>query len=149
MGYGGDVQLHDLMETIRATPCDVVVAGTPIDLARLVGDVGHPVRRVTYELRDVGEPTLAHVIARLAEKWVRADRVEPSISVNRNVTSCAAPWALGWRLGSYASLTTAYQIRSATAWMRSPMRDSRRYTSRRPITSRRSATCSSSDIARR
>ncbi len=68
MGYS-DVQLHDLMETIRATPCDVVVAGTPIDLGRLIGDVGHPVRRVTYELRDVGEPTLAHVIAPLATKW--------------------------------------------------------------------------------
>ena len=69
MGYG-DVQLHELTETIKATPCDVVVAGTPIDLGRLIGDVGRPVRRVTYELRDVGEPTLADVIAPLARKWV-------------------------------------------------------------------------------
>ena len=57
-----------------------------------------------------------------------------------------------WRrrgLFLYASLTTAYQTRSATVWTRSPMRDSRRYASRRPITSRRSATCSSADIALR
>jgi predicted GTPase len=68
MGYG-ELQLHELAETIRAAPCDVVVAGTPIDLARLLGDVGHPIRRVTYELRDVGEPSLTDVIAPLARKW--------------------------------------------------------------------------------
>jgi predicted GTPase len=68
MGYG-DAQLLELAETIRSTPCDVVIAGTPIDLGRVIGDVGHPVRRVTYELRDVGEPTLADVIAPLARQW--------------------------------------------------------------------------------
>ncbi|HZQ26760.1 MAG TPA: cyclic 2,3-diphosphoglycerate synthase [Acidimicrobiales bacterium] len=68
MGYG-DHQLHELEETIRATPCDAVVAGTPIDLGRLI-EAGHPVRRVTYELRDVGEPTLAEVLAPLARKWM-------------------------------------------------------------------------------
>ena len=68
VGYG-DAQLHDLAETIRATPCDVVVAGTPIDLARLLGDVGHPVRRVTYDLEEIGPPTLADVLAPLATTW--------------------------------------------------------------------------------
>jgi predicted GTPase len=70
MGYGDD-QLHELAQTIRATPCDVVVAGTPIDLGRVVGDTGHPIRRVTYELRDVGTPNLADVLTPLAEKWAR------------------------------------------------------------------------------
>ena len=68
MGYGDD-QLAELGATIRATPCDVVVAGTPMDLGRLLGDVGHPVRRVTYELQDAGEPTLTQVVAPLARKW--------------------------------------------------------------------------------
>jgi predicted GTPase len=68
MGYG-DRQLNELIETIRATPCDVVVAGTPIDLGRLVGGAGRPVRRVTYELRDTGEPTLSGVLSPLARKW--------------------------------------------------------------------------------
>jgi predicted GTPase len=71
MGYGDD-QVHELSETIRAAPCDAVVAGTPIDLGRLIGDVGHPVRRVTYELREVGEPTLADVLVPLATKWAGA-----------------------------------------------------------------------------
>lgn len=68
MGYG-DRQLEELAETIRATPCDVVVAGTPIDLGRLI-DVGHPIRSASYELRDVSSPTLGEVLAPLARKWL-------------------------------------------------------------------------------
>lgn len=67
MGYG-DRQLHELEETIRATPCDVVVAGTPIDLGRLI-DAGHPIRSTAYELREVGSPTLADALAPLITKW--------------------------------------------------------------------------------
>jgi predicted GTPase len=70
MGYGAD-QLRDLATTIRAAPCDVVVSGTPVDLARLV-DLGHPVRRVSYELREVGRPTLQDVLAPLAREWSEA-----------------------------------------------------------------------------
>lgn len=67
MGYGA-AQLADLAATIDATPCDVVVAGTPVDLAGLV-TVRHPIRRVTYELREVGSPTLTDVLEPLAEGW--------------------------------------------------------------------------------
>jgi predicted GTPase len=42
MGYG-DAQLAELEQTINATPCDAVVTGTPMDLARLI-DIRHPVR---------------------------------------------------------------------------------------------------------
>lgn len=68
MGYG-DEQLRELGETIRATGCDAVVVGTPIDLGRLV-DLGHPARRVTYELREIGTPSLATVLAPHIEKWL-------------------------------------------------------------------------------
>ncbi len=61
MGYSA-AQIADLSATIHASGCEVVIAGTPIDLGRLL-DVEVPVRRVTYELREVGEPTLAQVLA--------------------------------------------------------------------------------------
>jgi predicted GTPase len=56
MGYGDD-QIRDLEETIRRTPCDMVIAATPIDLAR-VANIYHPVQRVRYELQIIGQPTL-------------------------------------------------------------------------------------------
>ena len=63
MGYS-DAQLAELGATIRAAECDAVIAGTPIDLAHVV-DTGKPIRRVTYELAEVGSPTLADVLAPL------------------------------------------------------------------------------------
>jgi predicted GTPase len=60
MGYS-DEQLRDLERTIEETPCDVVVAGTPIDLARLVR-TRHPIRRARYELAEQGRPTLRELL---------------------------------------------------------------------------------------
>lgn len=70
MGYGSQ-QLADLAATIRAVPADVVVSGTPMDLGRLV-DLGHPLRRATYALREVGSPTLADVLAPHIARWRHA-----------------------------------------------------------------------------
>ena len=67
MGYG-DVQLAELAATVRRTPCDVVVIGSPIDLGRLV-DLGHPARRVSYRLQEVGTPTLEDVLGPHAAIW--------------------------------------------------------------------------------
>jgi predicted GTPase len=67
MGYG-DEQLRELAATIRATECDAVVVGTPFDLGRLI-DMGHPVRRVRYELREIGSPSLSTVLTPYVEKW--------------------------------------------------------------------------------
>ena len=60
MGYGDDM-VADLEATINATPADVVVAGTPIDLGRLI-KTDKPVVRVRYELKVVGKPTLDDVV---------------------------------------------------------------------------------------
>jgi predicted GTPase len=67
MGYGA-AQLADLAATMQAAPVDVVVSGTPMDLGRLV-DPGHPMRRATYELREIGSPTLAEVLEPYLIEW--------------------------------------------------------------------------------
>ena len=67
MGYG-DTQLAELGATIRAADGDTVVVGTPIDLGRLV-DLGHPARRVTYELKETSTPNLAEILAPHIAKW--------------------------------------------------------------------------------
>ncbi len=51
MGYG-DEQIRELEETIRRTPADVVIIGTPIDLTRVL-KLDRPALRVRYELREV------------------------------------------------------------------------------------------------
>jgi predicted GTPase len=61
MGYSPE-QLHELEQTLNAADCDVVVTGTPIELGRLINSV-HPIVHVTYELEEVGAPTISEVLA--------------------------------------------------------------------------------------
>jgi predicted GTPase len=61
IGYSPE-QLHELEATIDAVECDLVVAGTPVDLARLI-QCRHPIRQTSYELQETGEPTLEEVLA--------------------------------------------------------------------------------------
>ncbi len=49
MGYS-DQQKHDLQRTINAIDADVILSGTPIDLARII-TVNKPVVRVRYDLK--------------------------------------------------------------------------------------------------
>jgi predicted GTPase len=56
MGYSRK-QIRELKETIDATPADLVVIGTPVDL-RLVTEFSKPAVRVTYELEEVGKLNL-------------------------------------------------------------------------------------------
>jgi len=51
MGYG-DAQVAELERTINATPCDLVVYATPIDLGRLVR-IDRPALRVAYEYEEM------------------------------------------------------------------------------------------------
>jgi len=67
MGYS-DEQLADLAATIDATPCDVVVTGTPFDLTRVV-TLRRPVRHATYELAEIGTPTLRDVLEPRLAAW--------------------------------------------------------------------------------
>ncbi len=63
MGYGEE-QVRDLEATVRATPCDVVVIGTPVDLRRVM-EFDKPTVRVTYDLAERGKPDLAEVLSRV------------------------------------------------------------------------------------
>jgi predicted GTPase len=67
MGYGPQ-QIEELEATINAVPCDVVVAGTPIDLSRVM-QVNKPMVRARYDLGEVGAGRLrAHIERVMADK---------------------------------------------------------------------------------
>src|ERR687888_63091 len=61
MGYGRR-QMEELRETIARSDADLVLIGTPIDLRRVI-ELDKPALRVTYRLEEIGEPTLADVLA--------------------------------------------------------------------------------------
>jgi predicted GTPase len=70
MGYN-ETQLAALEATINRAQADVVVAGTPLDLAALL-KVNKPIVRVRYEFAEAGEPTLESVVdAFLSRSGVR------------------------------------------------------------------------------
>jgi predicted GTPase len=60
MGYT-DIQRAELAKTINASKADVVLIATPIDLRKVI-DITVPAYRVTYELEEVGSPTIADVL---------------------------------------------------------------------------------------
>ncbi|MDP8200647.1 MAG: cyclic 2,3-diphosphoglycerate synthase [Candidatus Tenebribacter burtonii] len=60
MGYG-EQQIKDLETTINKTECDAVVIATPIDLRRII-KINKPAVQVTYELQEIGHPTIADVL---------------------------------------------------------------------------------------
>ncbi len=66
MGYSV-IQRHELEETIRRTPCDLVLVATPIDLARVI-NLDKPNLRVTYEVEELTKPGLAEMLAKFAKE---------------------------------------------------------------------------------
>ncbi|MEX2450095.1 MAG: cyclic 2,3-diphosphoglycerate synthase [Rhodospirillales bacterium] len=66
MGYH-PAQLQALQSTINAADADIVVSGTPCDLAALIA-IDKPVVRARYEFAEAGEPTLGDLL----EKFLRA-----------------------------------------------------------------------------
>jgi predicted GTPase len=60
MGYG-DQMVHELEQTINAAQADLVLIGTPINLAALL-DINKPSQRVRYELQEIGQPTLEDIL---------------------------------------------------------------------------------------
>ncbi len=59
-GYSSQ-QIKDLEETLNAVPADVIVAGTPIKLERLV-KVNKPIVQVKYDIKIIEGPTIPDMI---------------------------------------------------------------------------------------
>jgi predicted GTPase len=66
MGYSA-MQRHELEETIRRTPCDLVVIATPIDLTRII-HVDQPNLRVSYEVEELGNIRLTDLLLKFARE---------------------------------------------------------------------------------
>jgi len=66
MGYS-EMQKHELEETIRRTPCDLVLIATPIDLARVI-KLDKPKLRVTYQVEELTKPGLAELLAKFTHE---------------------------------------------------------------------------------
>lgn len=60
MGYGEEM-VRELEQTINNADVDMVIIGTPIDLAGLL-KINKPSQRVRYELQEIGQPTLTDIL---------------------------------------------------------------------------------------
>jgi predicted GTPase len=69
LGYS-ERQIAELKATIDATPCDVVLVGTPVDLGRIVC-LSKPTVRVKYELQVLGPVCLEELIDRFLKRNVK------------------------------------------------------------------------------
>ncbi|MGC9115925.1 MAG: GTPase, partial [Fervidicoccaceae archaeon] len=66
MGYG-EVQIKELEETVNASDADLVIIATPVNLGRIM-KINKPYVRVTYELQEIGRPTLREVLESFVSK---------------------------------------------------------------------------------
>jgi predicted GTPase len=76
MGYSA-YQIAELEATINATPCDTVIFGTTVDLRRLL-TLHVPAVRVSYDIEEIGQPTLAALVPFLAQRT----RTQPCSSLS-------------------------------------------------------------------
>jgi predicted GTPase len=60
MGYSAK-ERAELQATINGSSADIVIAGTPSDLSRIL-ELAKPVVRARYEFAEVGEPSLTELI---------------------------------------------------------------------------------------
>jgi predicted GTPase len=77
MGYGPQ-QLDDLRRTLDAANAEIVVSGTPLDLARLI-QVRKPVVRARYNYADAGPPLLGDLLSEFLEEIQRGGAGKPAL----------------------------------------------------------------------
>ena len=69
LGYGAE-QLRELEETLARADCDGIVMATPTDLRRFI-KIDKPVAKVTFELKEVGKPTLEDILKDFLSRFKR------------------------------------------------------------------------------
>jgi predicted GTPase len=69
MGYSEN-QRHELQETIKRVPCDLVLVATPIDLSRTI-HIDKPSLRVRYEVEEMGEPAITRLMENFTQQHER------------------------------------------------------------------------------
>ena len=79
LGYGAK-QIAELETTINAAPADLVLIATPIDLRRIV-KIKHPTVRVRYDLKEVGQPTLADILKERLANCREAMAISPEVKL--------------------------------------------------------------------
>lgn len=67
MGYSSK-QISELEETIKNTPCDVVVIGTTVDLRKIM-KIDKPAVKVSYELEEVSKPDLKDLLSLALDRF--------------------------------------------------------------------------------
>ncbi len=66
MGYS-ETQVRELEKTINAVKCDAVIAGTPIDLRRII-KANKPIVRIRYNLEIISKPSLKKLIKKFLKQ---------------------------------------------------------------------------------
>ena len=94
MGYG-PTQVAELEETIRRTPCDVVVIGTPIDLRRVL-KLDKKAVRVRYDLREQVPGRLEAEVRKAVGIGVSSDLLVSATAVHQ-VAAARVPRIVGCR----------------------------------------------------
>jgi len=78
MGYN-EHQRQELEETIRRTPCDLVLIATPVNLG-LILKIDKPYVRVRYEVEETGQPRLTDLLSDFLEKQEQS-RITEKVAV--------------------------------------------------------------------
>ncbi len=66
IGYS-EAQVRELERTINSVKCDAVIAGTPIDLRRII-QANKPIVRIKYELKVISKPGIEEIIRRFLRR---------------------------------------------------------------------------------
>ena len=78
MGYSAQ-QRKELEDTINATPCDIVVVATPVDLGSIL-KINKPTVRVGYEAKEVQHPGLIEMLAKFSQKHEHRRTASPAMA---------------------------------------------------------------------